>query len=214
MTITAFYDDVRVAIGRGTANDTAFPGWAQEAISLIENEHTYQWMKQTLLFALVAAPDSNQIDLGMSNIKAIDWVKFGTVAGSGATAITTLGNALVGVDPFQITSFDNGYANAFYLSGVSTLVLDALPQEASSLYVAGHFFTQWPTDTSQTPPILMRHYQAFKAIFLMIAAANLRDDRLGGIWTQLGTGGKQAMLTADAELEWRPRRGLRMGGSQ
>lgn len=212
MTIATFYADLRTAIGRGSSIDASLPGWCQEAINFLENQHTYQWMKKTNLFPLVPGATSNTIALGTSRIKAVDWVKFGKVDGTGSQTQTTFGDTLKLVDPQRITSFDSGYAGAYYFDGVDTIVLDARPQEAASLYLRYFEFTAWPTDTSQTPPVLARHYHGFKAHTMMTIAANLRDDRLGQIWTGVSQQGLQAMLAADAEMEWHAQRQLRAGG--
>lgn len=214
MTIATFYNDVRTAIGRGAANDGNFQAWAQEALSLLENEHTYRWMRHLHAYALVPAANSNVVPLGFNTLKAVDWARFALVVGTGATQTTTFGDLLTQVEPDKFTSIDNGYAGAYYFDGVDTIVLDALPQEASTLQVWSYDFTQWPSDTALMPPILARHYQGFKAHFMMTAAGNLRDASLGQIWQGASQRGVQAILAADGVMEWAGRRGLRMGGSQ
>lgn len=214
MTIATFYNDVRTAIGRGAANDAFFPAWCQEAISLLENEHTYRWMRHLHSYPLVAAAASNVIALGVTTIKAVDWARFSVITGAGATATTTYGDLLTQVEPDKFQSVDNGYAQGYYFDGVSTIVLDSLIQEAATLEVWSFDYTQWPSDTAQTPPVLARHYQGFKSHFMMIAAGNLRDAALGQIWAGASQRGVQAMIAADGVMEWQGRRGLRMGGSQ
>lgn len=212
MNIAAFYDDLRADIGRGASIDSRLPAWCQAALNLLENEYTFQWMRKTTLFPLTVGANSNRVALGTTAIKAIDWVKYGEVQGTGAQALTVFSDRLVGVSPEQIISLDNGTASAFYLDGVSTLVLDALPQKAASLYVHYFEYSAWPTDTSQTPIVLARHYAGFKAHTMMTIAASLRDATMGQIWTGMAQVGKQAMLAADAQMEWKNRRDLRVGG--
>ncbi len=212
MTITTFYDDVRDAIGRGTTNDARFDGWAQEAISQLETEHTFTWMKRTLEIPLVPGVDGNRVDLDIASIKAFNWAKFGLRQGAGSGQYTTFGRTLRIVDPVQIASIDLGYAGAAYRDG-STLVLDAQPQEASTLFASAWVYTQWTDDfdAGDTPPVLVRHYAGFKAYFMMVAAANLRSPDLGTIWTSRSDRGIQAMIAADTDSEWRERRNMRVG---
>lgn len=214
MTIATFYNDVRTAIGRGAANDASFPGWAQEAISLIENSHTFTWMQQTNRFPVVPGIGSSALVLD-PRIKAIKWAKFGDVTNTGtATEQIVFHEELTQVTDVDITSYDNGEPTAFYWDGVSGIIMDALVQVPATLFVRFDLFTQWPTDTSKTPSVLMRHYQAFKAIFMMIAATNLRDVTLNSIWAGAGQTALQTLIASDTETQWSGRRGLRMGGSQ
>lgn len=219
MNITSFYADVRNAIGRGPALDAVLPGWAAETLSDLENGHTFVWQRRAVSFPLVAGANSNVVALAAPLLKAINWVKFGITQGVGSQQTTLYGKPLAFVDPAQIVSIDLGYATACYLDGLGNLVLDALPQEACTLFVDHWVYTDWagldPDDDDDTPPILVRHYAAFKAAFMMTAAANLRDgERLGAIWSGLNDRRYAAMIAADTDLEWKGRKQLRMGYNQ
>lgn len=214
MTIATFYNDVRTAIGRGAANDAAFPGWAQEAISLIENSRTFTWMQMTQRFPLVVDPLANKVVIG-ANVKSVDWARFGDITNALASNETIVFHEMLRmVGDSDIVSYDSGEPGAFYWDGVDSIIMDAKVQVAITLFVRFNAFTQWPTDTSKTPPVLARHYQVFKSIFMMVAATNLRDQTLNSIWAGAGQSALQTLVAADTEAQWLGRRGLRMGGSQ
>lgn len=214
MTIATFYNDVRTAIGRGAANDGVFPGWAQEAISLLENGRTFQWMKQTTRIPVPVAVASNKVVLG-ATVKSVIWAKFGDIVNTGLSNETvTFHCELQQVEDTNITSYDNGEAVAYYWDGVDSIILDALASTPQTLFVRANVFTTWPTDTSKTPPVLARHYQAFKSIFMMVAATNLRDAALNAIWSGAGQAAIQSLIAADTDAQWAGQRHLRMGGSQ
>jgi hypothetical protein len=220
-TIADFYNDVRGAIGRGTVNDALFPMWAHEALNMLENMSTFTWQKRTYEFPLLPALGANRIALVDENdvplnIKAFNWAKFGVREGVGSGQTTMFGPEITLVDPRQLVSIGVGFAQYAYMDGANTLVLDETPQEASTLFAEVYVYTQWDDyDTDETPDVLARHYSSFKAVFMMTAAANLRDgERLGAIWSGMSERGIAAMIAADTDFQWKARRKLRMGMSQ
>lgn len=206
-----FYADVRGAIGRGTSNDDKFDAWGQQAISLIENAYTYKYMEVTREFPIVPATNSNIVDLSVQGpVKEIGWVKWGEVTGTGATATTLYGEPLAIVDPVDILSIDSGFAVAGYLSN-DTIFLDARAQSNFTLFVNAYFYTDWAAaDDADTPAILAKHYAAFKAKFMLVAAMNLRDSNLAGLWSAGSQEGVAGMMAADAVARYGGRR-LRLG---
>lgn len=211
MAVVDFYNDVRGAIGRGASIDARLPIWSHEALNQLETEYTFMWMRGTYEYALVPGANSNRVALALPNIKAFNWTKFGLRQGLGSQQTTAFGREVVIVDPRQIVSIDLGYAGNAYIDGVDTLVLDALPQEACTLFVNAWVYSTWPVDTTKTLPVLTRNYAAFKSYFMLIAAANLRDQNLAAIWSARADRGVAAMIAADTDLEWKSRRQLRIG---
>lgn len=213
MTIATFYTDVRTVIGRGASNDASFPGWAQETINRLENARTWAWMQRAQTVALTQGVNSNIVDLSGLNVKSFEWVRYGETQGSGAQQTVLLGEPLAIVNPIDVESSDYGMATGGYLDGVTSLVLDARADQAYSLFMRYNAYTVWPTDTSQTPAILARHYAGFKSQFMVTAAANLRNPDLGQVWGPLASQDYAAMEAADEQLRMRAMRNLRMGGS-
>lgn len=211
-TIAEFNADIAQAVGRAGVS-ASVPGWASQAINLLENQRTFIWQRRIVEFPLVPAVDSNRIDLTDYNIKAFNWAKFGVRQGAGSGQVTLFGREITIVDPRQIVSIDVGYGGAAYLDGVETLVLDALPQEASTLFASVWLFTDWAEDfeDADTPPVLARHYFAFKALTMKMAAADLRDDRLIQIWGGMSDVGLAAAWVADEDAEWRARNRMEIG---
>jgi len=211
-TVGDLYADLRTAIGRGSANDAVLPTWVQEAINQLENEHDWKWMERALSFDLVPGLESNRVPLGVATLKGIDWVKYGQTNGVGSSQTTTYSDTLIEVDPYAIVSIDYGTAGAYYVDGIDAIVLDAKPAQAAKLFVAGTFFTDWSEyDETDIPPVLARHYAAFKACCMMTAAANLRDDRLVAIWSGMRDRGLAGMVASNDVLRWHGKRKLRAG---
>lgn len=205
--IAALYADLRTSIGRGTANDAVLPTWCQETLNEIETDTTLQWMRKTGTFSLAPAADGNRFALPSMRVKAVDWVRPGTP--QGANGAIVYGDPLVGVNPYDFSSVDEGVdPTGFYVEGVSFLVTDAIPSTATSVYMAYYEFSEWPEDTSQTPAVLARHYAGFKALAMMTAARNLRDQRLAEVWTGTAEKARQAIWLADGELQFKHRRGM------
>jgi len=207
--VSALYAAMRTALGRGTANDANLPEWAAEAINEIETEATFAWMRKTATLTANTGLDGNRLALPNTRVKAIDWARTGTPEGTnGAILYDT---ALVGVTPLEFGSVGEGVApEGFYLDGVTYLVLDAIPASALAVQLSYWEYTEWPAslaDTS-TPPVLARHYAGFKAAAMMVAARNLRDDRLAQVWNSAASQAKIAMWMADGQFEFKHRRGL------
>lgn len=204
MTVATFYDSLRIAIGRGTANDAVLPEWCQEAISELETDATFKWMEKTVSISSVAGPGGNVLALPSVRVKAIDYVKSVTTSTGGQI---NYGDEILGVGAHDFLSVDaGGSPSAFYLDGVSNLVLDAIPSPPATYLVRYWEYTQWPTDTSQTPAILARHYAGLKALVMKTVARNLRDERLAAVWAAAGEGAKLAMWMADGQTEYKHRR--------
>lgn len=207
-----FTADIRAAIGRGPANDTLLPVWIQETLNSLENRNTYQWMRQVDDFAIVPGATANEVVLPWTTIKKMRMVRFGLTDGAGSGLSNIYGPALRQVDPKQLSSVVPGYGGYYYFSGVDRIVMDGRPQEASTLFVAAWVYTDWSDYADgDTPPILARHYAGFKAACMMTAAANLRDATLAQIWTGIRDREEPAMISADTELQWGDRGGLRFG---
>lgn len=202
--VAGLYASLRVAIGRGTANDAVLPEWCQEAISELETDTTFKWMEKSATIASVAGPSGNVLALPSARVKAVDFIKPVTLGTGGQI---NYGQEILGVGAHDFLSVDAGSApSAFYLDGVSNLVLDAIPSPPASFLVRYWEYTEWPADTSQTPPILARHYSGVKALIMKTVARNLRDERLAAVWAAQGEGAKLSMWIADGQTEFKHRR--------
>lgn len=208
-TVSAMYAALRVALGRGTANDANLPEWAAEAINEIETENTFAWMRKTSTLTATTGLNGNRLALPSARVKGVDWARTGTPEGTNGAIVYDPN--LVGVTPLDFSAVDEGLApGGFYLDGVTHMVLDSIPAASLAVQVAYWEYTEWPAslvDTS-TPAILARHYAGFKACVMMTAARNLRDSRIAEVWGATASQAKIAMWMADGQFESKHRRAM------
>lgn len=196
MNISQLYSALRIAIGRGTSVDTQLQGWCAEAINELETEATYKWMEKEAVLSVSPGLNTNVIALPSTRVKSISFIRGQTL--NGVNGAKNYGQPLTGTDPFNFLSVDEGTApGAFYIRGVSDLVLDGIPAATSSLWMVYHEYTEWPDDEDATPAILARHYAGVKALAMSTAAKNLRDARLAEVWSVTAERAKGSMWIAD-----------------
>lgn len=215
MNITALYASLRTTIGRGTSVDTSLPEWCQEAINDLETSATYKWMEKSATLTVNPGANTNVIALPSVRVKAVDFARWGKAEGSNGAIV--YGLPLAGVTAFDFSSVDEGTtAGGFYLDGVSNLVIDGIPAATSHLNVHYWEYTEWPTDPSQTPAILARHFAGVKAIVMNTAARSLRDERLASVWQSTSARAEQAMWLSDGidgQIGMKHRRAMAQRGS-
>lgn len=211
MNVTQLYASLLTSIGRGSSVTANLPEWCQEAVNDLESAATYKWMERYYTGTANPGLDGNVIPLPNVRAKAIDFVR--PVTFNNTTGAIQYGLPLAGVTAHEFASVDAGYpAGGFYLSGVSDVVLDGLPPSPTSYEVCYWEYTEWPTDGSETPAILARHFAATKALVMACAARNLRDERLAQVWQGTATRAEQALWLSDGidgQVGMKHRRGMR-----
>lgn len=206
-TLADLYTDVSVALQRGTSQDTAIPGWARRAVSRIEIDGTYAWMRKSAsvsLDPLASRPD--QISMPSSRVKGVDFIKIAAVNADGST---TYSDPLIGVDAMDVLSIDLGVPNGFYLDGVDYIYLDSRVQQTTNLWLRYFEYTDWPTSTAASPAILVRAYDYLFNQIMCMGATTLKDERMFQTYELQRQQAREAAIRAEGVLEFKHQNDLR-----
>lgn len=196
MTLATFHTLVSTEIKRGTTLDSQIPAATKRAARWIERNYTLQYMRRFLSFTLdttSAAPRA--LSLPSSLLKQIYFLR---IVNDDSTY-----TYLQRVEPQEISSIEEKKPSAYWLDGVDYIWLNNTPDENYSceLYVAQ--YTDWPSDTSQTP-WLIEHAEdvmLYRTIKNLVGPGRLAAETAAVYQNQFMEGIK-SLIDADQEIQF------------
>lgn len=210
MDLGGFHARVARALGRGTSLDTVIPGYVEEAVQDIEKNYTFQYMRRWVELSIDASSTSPHIiSLFTTPIKEITLLRYINPDDSRFRRIKGP------IDPGDRQTRETGTPTAFWLDGVSSIVLDAIPD--TDLDVEGNFvqYSVWQPDQTTFRHYLIDHYRTLLlSETVQKAAVDLRDARLGPLyqsmntraWTNVNTSEEALQKGGDtgSQMDWEP----------
>lgn len=210
MNLGEFHARVARALGRGTSLDTVIPNYVEEAVQDIEKNYTFQYMRRWVELTVDSSSTSPHIiSLFATPIKEITLLRYINSDDSRFRRIKGP------IDPGDRQTREAGPPTAFWLDGVSSIVLDSIPDE--DLDLEGNFVQYSTWQPAQTT---FRHYliDNFRTLLLsetvQKAAVDLRDARLGPLYQSMNVRAWETVNTSEealqkggdtgAQMDWEP----------
>ena len=212
MKLGDFHSRISAALRKGSSLDGLIPGWVAESANLIETAYTFSWMKKTVVFDSIdfAAAVPNQLTMP-ERVKNIEWLRTAQTGGDGSR---TWLEPLLGVDPLEVSSIGKGWPQAFWLDGLDYIYLDAVPPAGTNtalvLQMKYAEYTDWPGDDNATPSLLTRGQTLLASETLLLASQETRDPRLTDVYTARRDRAFQALVAAEAEIDFKHNNGMRL----
>lgn len=177
-TLSEFHTLVRDAIGRSTELDTAIALRTKLAARWLERNYTFQYMRDWRVLSLSASATYPYIiSLAGLEVKRVELLRSRSAddAGTGYK----FSRPLKQLKPGDRETRSAGVPESFYLNGVSSLVLNSIPEE--DMTFEGHFqlYTQWGSADGWTHWLLENATQLLLSrTLLMMTMGRTRDGAL------------------------------------
>lgn len=176
MTLATFHSDVANALGRGTSLSSQIPTWTKRAVSWLERNYSFQYMKRYLTLTIDLDADyPNYVAIGDYSFKKFRSLSY---LAPGASRRRPLPR----VEPEDRETTPTGNPGGYWLDGLSNLVLDSIPDEALTLHLHANLFTVWPSDTTFNHFLLREGYDILFPRTMMNAARELRNAAMFDTW--------------------------------
>lgn len=201
MILSDFHTRISQAIRRGTSLDSVIPAWVAESANVLEMNYTFSWMRRTASATLETGADvPNQIAMPNSRVKSIDWIR--PVLSAQDDGTEYYGDKLLGVDPDRVTAITLGVISGFYIDGLDYIYFDAVPTEDTDFRIRYAEYTDWPSDTSASPALLLRGHAVLAAETLLLYAQEMRDLRMAELYSARRDRLLEMLLKSEEELKW------------
>ena len=176
MTLATFHTDVANALGRGTSLSVQIPIWTRRAVGWLERNYTFQYMKRYL--TLTVDPDADYphyVAIGDYMFKKIKSVQYLAPGGDRKRPVKR-------IEPGDRDTQPAGNPSGYWLDGLSSFVLDTIPEEAIALHIHADLYTDWPSDTTLNHWMIRQGYDILFPRTMMNAARYLRNAEMFQTW--------------------------------
>ena len=172
--LSEFHTMVSDAIGRSTSLDSVIPRRTEMAAQWLERRYTFQYMKQWKVFNVDYTATNpyiiNVYDLGL---KGIETIRRRTTESDGSYSF---GNPLRKVKPVDRQTRPFGDPESYWLNGVSSIILNSVPDENMTFEAHIKAFTKWSKDDDNfTHWLLDNASELLLARTLMMMSVRQRD---------------------------------------
>jgi len=197
-TLGEFYTMVSDALGKGTSLDSVIAKRTEMAAGWIERNYTFQYMKQWR--TVEVDPDAAEphiVSLFGLKVKKINLLRKRSADGAGGYVFSRPWRQ---VSPADRETRTPGVPESFWLNGVSSIILNSIPEEAMTL--EGHFnlYTAWGSGSSWTHWLLDNATQLLLCKTLMLMAFRTRDPKLYQMYEADLAKEQQSFNVAEEEL--------------
>lgn len=210
MNLGQFHARVARALGRGTSLDSVIPDYVEEAVQDIEANYSFQYMKRWVEFTIDASSTSPHIiTLFTVPVKKVNLLRYVNEDDGRFRDIKGP------IDPQDRQTREAGLPTRFWLDGISSIVLDSIPDE--DLSCEGHLtnFSVWQPDQTGFQHILIDRFRSLLLSETVIkASVDLRDPRLGDLyksvneraWTNINQTEESLQYGGEtgAQMDWEP----------
>lgn len=175
-TLGEFHTLVSDALGRGTSLDSTIAKRTAIAARWLERNYTFQYMKQWRTVSVsAAAAEPHIVSLFGLEVKAINLLRIRTEDSGGGYLFS---RPLKKLSPADRETRVPGTPESFWLNGVSSIILNSIPDE--DLTLEGHFtlFTTWGSAASWTHWLLDNATELLLCRTLMLMSVRSRDPKL------------------------------------
>lgn len=198
MTLAELHTLIRANVGRGTALNTEIRQLTKQAALLIERNHSFAYMEKFGAFTIDYTSDDPEAVALPSRLKSIRFVRI--VADDGAYT------ELERIDAHDMSALGEGTPTAYWMDGESNIIINATPTENINYQIQWYEFTDWPSDTSETPWLCKWAPDLLVAETLILIAALTRDPNLRMIYAQQRDEAMKTALILDDEMRYTPDR--------
>lgn len=172
-----FHDLVSDALGRGTSLDTVIPKRVAFAARWLERNYTFQYMRQWKEFTVDVSEAEYPyiISLYDLELKAIDLIRRRQTDDDGDIVFN---RPLKKVHPGDRESRPTGMPESYWLNGLSSIILNSVPDEDMTFEAHIQAFTKWGEADTWTHWLLDNATQLLLCRTLMIMVPRTRDPAL------------------------------------
>lgn len=189
-TLAQFYALVSDELRRGTTLDALIPARVNRALRWIEQKYTFRYME--VFGAQNITLGTRSYDLG-TTIKKVNFWR--VINSDGKLAY------LKNFDPLDLVSSGTSRPNGYWVSGQKVLWLDNTPDKDYTAEALLTKYTALPTDTAQSPQVVVDLQGPLIAETCVLFAPVLRDDKF--ISLQKGILDMEMQSAIDADVESR-----------
>lgn len=185
LTLGEFHTMVSDALGRGTSLDSIIPRRTEMAARWLERNYTLQYMRQWRVLEVdSSATYPYIISLHDLQLKGIDTIRRRRVSEDDGTYL--FDRALKKVNPVDRESRPVGNPESYWLNGLSSIILNSVPDEDMTFEAHIQSFTIWPasTNTTWTHWLLDNATQLLLCRTLMTMVPRTRDPALWQTYKQ------------------------------
>lgn len=195
MNLGEFHDLVSNALHRGTALDSVIPTRVRQAVSWIERNYSYQYMKRWLTGTIdVSVTYPYIIPIYELRIKSIEAVRLESSDG--------WLNDLKRIDPKERSQLpEEGTPSAYWLDGETSLILDAYPATNTEYALHVVQYTAWPTDENFEHWLIDNAEDMLLFTTLWYTAIHLRDSRMANDYKILRDEAQQTLHSAQQDIQ-------------
>lgn len=197
LTLGTFKADLIVEIGRGSSVTARLPGWLRTAVSWLEQNFTFEYMKKEYLLTQLAG--QAYIAMPSNLVKGMLLVQPAIENADGSVALT---EPLPKVNPNDVLSIDHAdLPSGWWLTGAN-LHFDSISQVDQKFRARYAEYSLWPTADSAQPLLLLRYENLLRAQFMLVAWTALKDFEAAATWKATRDEALRAVLVAEDEAEW------------
>lgn len=208
MNLGDFKSNVSQTLNRGTTMDGRIPRRVLMAVQWLERNYTFKYMERFRLLQIVA----NERTISLPSNEVIkSWKFVRLIRDDGSYQYLNkiepedvLGIGLPSPVGTNQRRSDKPALSAFWVSGVSTMVLNTVPETSWSGEGMWHTYTDWPlAEDDFTHPLLNMASDVLLAeTLLLMAAFDLRDQRMVAAWKDIRDEGVNTMTRAEDEAKY------------
>lgn len=176
LTLAEFHALVSDALGRGSTLDSVIPTRVQMSARWLERNYTFQYMRQLREINVDSSAEFPYIvSLYDLEVKKIESLRRRTTGTDGSISF---GRPLSKVRPEDRSTRPLGEPESYWLNGVSSIILNSVPDE--DMVFEGNFvlFTKWGTASNWTHWLIDQATQLLLCRSLMALMPRTRDPAL------------------------------------
>lgn len=212
VTLGTFHTLVSDALGRGTALDASIPLRTSMAARWLERNYLFQYMRTwKVLEVLVAADNPEIISLFGLELRNVELLRRRNTADDGSY---NFNRPIKKRDPADRESQPLGEPTSFWLNGVSSIILDTVPDENMTFEAHLQQFTTWGSGTSWTHWLLDNATNLLLCRTLMMMCPRSRDPSMYDMYKsefdleiQSFTVSEEELKTGEVISLWEPPEG-------
>ena len=169
MLLADFYATVSDSLKRGTTLDGMIPRYSRMACAWMERNYSFRYMEQYRVLQITAGDRTISLHSNQQ-IKRIEMIRLIQLDGSYTQ--------LKRFSPRDFTAVETGPSQGFWVAGNHTLVLENIPGEALVGEALFECYSDWPTASGETHPLLLQASDVMLYQVLMMMSPHMRDGRV------------------------------------
>ena len=176
ITLSDFHTLVADSLGRQTSLDSVIPKRVEMAARWLERNYTFQYMRNWRTFtASASATYPYIVSLDGLRLKRIDLIRRRDTADDGTIQFDRPLRKLM---PADRETRPSGNPESYWLNGLSSIILNSVPEEDLTFEAHTIEFTSWGTGSTWTHWLLDNATELLLARTLMMMSVRTRDTEL------------------------------------